>query len=127
MAARADEILALMLDETWDLTETLRTIEDRRDKLRDAILSLCRKRGMDRFQHTRGTLRVDRYASYKVGRASEVLHALEGLGWVDDALQVKGRALHALAAQRPDTREHFGARFPEVRHEVLVLTPRRAR
>lgn len=127
MAARADEILALMLEETWDLTETLRAIESRRDALRNAILSLCRKRGMDRFQHARGTLRIDRYASYKVGRASEVLQALEGLGWVDDVLQVKGRALHARAAERQDTRAHFGARFPEVRHEVLVLTPRRAR
>lgn len=127
MAGLADSILALMLDEVWDLSETIRSLEARRDQLRNAILALCRKRGVDRYQHARGKLRVERYSSYKVARPAEVLPILDTLGWSNDVLQVKGRVLHARAALREDTRAYFGSTYSEVRHEVLVLTPHRKR
>lgn len=124
--ATAEDVLSLLLDEVWDLQEAIAELERRRDDLRDGILAACRTRSIDRLAHARGTLRVERYASYKVAHPSAILPTLRALGWEDRTLQVKGRVLHALAAKRPDLAAHFSSAFPEVRHEVLSLTPLKA-
>lgn len=121
--SRSEDLLETMLDEVWDLNEAIGELERRRGALRDHILAECQARGLDRMRHARGSLRVDRYRSYKVARATAVLPHLHGLGWEDEVLQIKGRVLHRLAAKRASTRAIFGDLCRETEHHVLVLTP----
>lgn len=127
LAPRQEELLALILDEVWDLTEAIDELERRRAKLRDHLLNACKGASVDRWRHPRGALRIDRYSSYKVLRPSEILAILDMLGWHDKVLQVKGRVLHELASQRPDSQALFSNTYAETKHEVLVLTPNRTR
>lgn len=126
-ATRADDVLSLLLDEVWDVQEAIAELERRRDALRDQLLRACRAQDTDRVDDARGALRISRYASYKVARPSTILEMLESLDWEDQVLQVKGRALHKLAATREDVRAELAKAFPEVQHEVLTLTPWRRR
>lgn len=124
---RAEELLGLMLDEVWDLTEAIDGLEERRARLRDAILKATRASGVERHRHARGALRIDRYQSYRVARPTRILPYLKLWGWEDQALQVKGRALRQLAAERPEVARFLDDILPVVRHEVLVLSPDRKR
>lgn len=127
LRGHADHILGLIVEETWDVSEAIEELERRRGKLRDTVLDLCRARGASRWTHPRGAIRVERYASYKVKRAGEVLDVLRTLGWEDRVLDVDGRALHALAKERSEVATLLSQNYAEVQHEVLVMTPARKR
>lgn len=120
-------MMGLLLDEIWDLGDAIDELERRRSALRDQLLRLCRESGIERALHERGRLRIDRYASYRVEKPTELLRQLEFLPWHDAVLQVNGRALHKLASQHEPVRAAFDARWPTTQHEVLVLTPKRPR
>lgn len=127
LRAGDEEMLKLVVDEAWDLTEAIGELERRREKLRDVVLEICRDASVSRWTHARGNIRLDRYKSYKVARPTLVLPQLDALGWHDDVLSVKGRALHKLAQPLPGVRSLLDGMFPEVQHEVLVMTPTKRR
>lgn len=127
LAPRTQDVLGLLLDEVWDLNDSIDELERRRARLRDHIADICRRASATRWQHPRGNVRVDRYGSYKVARPTAVLPQIQNLGWEDQVLQIKGRALYKLAAERPNTRALFAEHCRETQHDVLVLTPTKRR
>jgi hypothetical protein len=124
LPAATDGSMNALLDEAWDLQEAIEELEARREKVRAAILTLCGATKVDRWRHARGSVSLQRYASYKVARPSTVLDALVLRGWQDDVLQVKGRALYGLANDRGVVPEAF-AGLPRVDHTVLTLRRKR--
>ena len=122
-APREEEMLGLVVDEIWDLTSAMQELERRRDKLRDHVADVCRLRGIDRWKHARGTLRIDKYRSYTVKKVDEFVPYAQMLGWTRETLAVKGRALHKLAQADPKARILFDQMYPVVEHETLVMTP----
>lgn len=125
--AHEDDALALMVDEIWDLQEALHELEARRSKLRAGVLAACRSARIDHATFPRGTLKVTRHLSYEAPQPSAVVDVLRTLHWEDDVLSVNGRKLHRRAQARSDTRAYFDGSLVTREHEVLVLTPRRAR
>lgn len=122
---RPDGILSLLLDEIFDLNDAIDELERRRAKQRNRVLDLCREARLDRSRHPRGTLRIDRYASYKITRAAGILPLIHRLGWEDDVLSVRGRRLHQLARHSEQAQAEIAAFAREVQHEALVLTAKR--
>lgn len=122
---RREEVLSLMLEEVWDLTEAIQELERRRDKLRDTILRSCRDSKVDRYLHAGGALRIDRYRTFEIKEPSRVLSLLDQRGWVDDVLSVKGRALFKQAEKEPATLAYLRLYHREIEKEILVLSPRR--
>jgi len=123
LAPDQEVTLAVIFDEVRDLNEAIDELERRREKLRAHILATCRDAGIDRWRSARGALRIDRYASYKVSRPSEVLAIVQRMGWQAEALAIKGRALHRLAAGQAAARAELSPYVKEVKHEILVLSP----
>lgn len=125
--AKPDEaVLSLILSEIWDLTAAIEELERRRDKLRDHALDLCRRGPIARYDHPRGSLKVERYLSYRVGKPSLLMPLLQHRGWEDLALTARGRSLHKLTARDPEARQWLTEHgVIEQRHETLVLTPKR--
>lgn len=119
----ADErALALIADEIWDLAAAIDELERRREKLRAAVLQICRASNVRRWEHVRGRISISTYASYKIERATFVLPLVQANGWEDEVLSVKGRALHKLAQGRPDIVEAL-ASHPKVERETLTMMP----
>ena len=120
-----DEALALALEEVWDLNEAIAELEARREKLRAAILRTCRARGIDRWTHARGALRIQRYMAYKIEKPSRVLEIVTARGWTDEALSVRGRSLYKLALKDDAARRDLALAGHAVEHESLVLTAKK--
>lgn len=121
-----ERALGLLAEEIFDLAAAIDELDRRREKLRAAVLQLCRASNVRRWEHARGTISISRYASYKIDRASSVLALVQGKGWEDDVLSVKGRALHKLAQGRPEVLAAL-APYPKVERETLTMMPSRRR
>lgn len=117
-----ERTLGLLAEEIFDLAAAIDELDRRREKLRAALLRLCRASNVRRWEHARGTISISRYASYQIERTSSVLPLVREHCWEDEVLSVKGRALHKLAQGRPDVVAAL-AGHPTVERETLTMKP----
>lgn len=118
-------VLSLALEEYFDLVDAMDELERRREKLRNVVLAELRGALVTRMPHPRGSLRIDRYASYEVPSPSRVVPLLVDLAWVDEVVRIDGRTLYKMAKHDADVQMALRGAVRVREHEVLVITPKR--
>ena len=119
-------MLELLLEEYFDLAESMKALEARRDALRAAIQ---RELTDAKLETPRGTVRIDRAPTFEAPRLGPLVPFVAAQGWEDETLSLKGRALHKVASADGDALlwlRDSGLVVESVR-ETMVITPRRSR
>lgn len=117
-------VFELLLDEYFDVDDALRTLEARREKLRNAILAEMRGGAMNRIDHPRGRVDIRRHHAFTGLTPTRVLPVVGAREWWDDAFSVNGRALHRLALKDASAMDELAAMGAKaVRKETLYIVP----